>query len=440
MIKLDQQRKISRDQDLIKLVEQVKHSAFKATAIKVEFEGNIGRKDNCGASCQRRSVYRAEIHPGCKYFPDAKVANDFLLEYLSQFGLAERADGGFTLNGRQESWYWKPVAPLVFTRLYSDSETEWTITLSLDQPENILLLPKFVDAFNALAKANKTKKINVEGSGMHMAFLQGTNGYYPTNDDQEPMNRKRFSNFQKSMTPLLPALYFLGTNRMYRQKAITRSLDPRQPMISSEEKYSAIAYRSGALEFRVFDTCYDNRDQILDNAATMARSVSKYWRKQYRDPGMAKFLKKPVYFGGKMVSSRINNLEDCFQVREQLDLLNAGLARIKPPYYTISEIKKVRRFKKNGHNCKGLDVSKYTTRYEEYIRETKWSINHDIAREFYYAVDRMNASEFNDDPKELAKLRQKITRKISKKHPIKPVEEVVFEHVFGRAYLIGGKA
>lgn len=284
-----------RNNELIKLVDRLKRSPFKPTGVKVELEGGIGRQNRCGMNCS--NYLQREPHEGCKYFCDTRVANDFVLEYLSKFGMAEKLPreqwGSF-----DRSWVWKPAGACAYSRVYTDCETEWTITILLDKTENILLLPHLIDAFNALAKANKTKKINVEGAGMHTAFIQGANGLYPlTNSDEH--NEIRFRNFSKSMTPLLPALYFLGSNRMSRGKAITRSFGPRQPLISNREKYSAVAYRGGALEFRVFDTCYDNREHILDNVAVMARSVAKYWRRQYRNPGMDKYLTKPVYFGNK---------------------------------------------------------------------------------------------------------------------------------------------
>lgn len=425
------EQKTSRDLDLVKLIERVKRSPLKPTAIKVEMEGRIGRTDRCGVNCKVRRD--GEPHVGCKNFSNVRIAHDFALQYLVQFGLAERV--GKDEQHPQHSFMFKPKYPCRFSKIYTDSETEWTITIDLKEPENVLLLPHLIDAFNHLAKANRNGAIDVKGSGMHMAFLQGENGMYPSEEDRDPVQQKRFENFAKSMTPLLPALYLLGANRTFRNKGITRSLAPRMPQISHSEKYSAVAYRYGAVEFRVFDTCYDNREQILDNAAVMARSIAKYWRKTYRDPGMKKYMEKPIYFGGNG-SQSINNLDDLFMLKEHIVLLNAGLQRIKPTYLTVKEIKAVRKFKRNGHNCHKIDVAKYETVYTEYLNQVRWENEVSILRDLYYNVEGMSSRNF--DPSQIAVLRRGIAKRIKDKRPVKPIEMVAYEQEFGAGFVLGG--
>lgn len=425
-------QKLKRDEELVKLIDRVKRSPAKVTALKVEMEGRINRTNRCDEDCSLN--LRSEAHVGCKQFSSVRVAHDYVLQYLVPFGLAEAVPE--EAQPPQHSYKFRPVYPCRFSKIYTDSETEWTITIDLKESENVLLAPHLIDAFNHLAEANG-KGIDVLGSGMHMAFLQGKNGVYPSDEHRSKVQQQRFANFQKSMTPLLPALYLLGANRTQDGIGITRSLGARMPQVSNSDKYSAIAYRMGAIEFRVFDTCYDNREQILDNVAVMARSMSKYWRKTYRSPGMEKYMTKPVYFGGNN-DDCVNKLDSLFMLKEQVDLLNAGLKRIKPPYLSVRDIKASRLFKRNGRNCKKLDTVKYQTYYTQYLKSVKWEIETAIARDVYYNLDGMSRNTFDMTPQQLSALRKKIARKIRKSKTIHPIERIAYEQEFGPAIILGG--
>lgn len=426
-----------RNNELIKLVDRLKRSPFKPTGVKIELEGGIGRRNRCGANCSFAN--EGEPHEGCKCFSDTRVANDFVLAYLEQFGLSKKLP-------RQEwgtfrySYVYVMTGACAFSRVYTDCETEWTITIRLDKSENVLVLPHLIDAFNALAKANGTKKINVDGAGMHTAFIQGKNGMYPAeNNDQ--YNNIRFKNFSKSMTPLLPALYFLGSNRMSRGKAITRSFGPRQPAVSNADKYSAVAYRGGALEFRVFDTCYDDREHVLDNVAVMARSVAKYWRREYRSPAVDKYLTKPVYFGNTKWES-INKLEDLFTVKEQIQLLNEGLRRLKPNYYSISDIKLKRKFKKTQNTCKQVNLDKHRDAYKKYLNRLNWDVQWSVSRDMYNYVDSIgyNSEQEDNIEEKIEKARQDILARTLKARKPKEFEAFATELETQGTYCVGGKA
>lgn len=434
-VKITKEFEEIRNKEVVALVDRVIRSPFKPTGIKIELEGAMGRTNKCGVECS--TYLQRRPHMGCKYFNDTRVANDFVLAYLEQFGLSEKLPenewGKF-----QYSYTYIMKKPCAFSRVYTDSETEWTITLLLDKAENVLYLPHIIDAFNALAKANGTKKINVSGSGLHTAFIQGKDGVYPSSRDD--MDFQRFDNFSKSMTPLLPALFFLGSNRMSRGKAITRSFGCRQPAVSGDDKYSAIAYRHGALEFRVFDTCYDDREHVLDNVAVMARSVAKYWRKEYRNPQMDKFLTKPVYFGNNKMGQAVNKLDDCFTTKEQIQLLNEGLRRIKPTYYSIKDVKTKRKFKKTQNSCKPLDFGVYRADYKRYLAERAWNLQMNIARDVYYFVDQLPSSEFSVGlSKVVDKKREEVAKHLAKKQPVTPFEEYAMNKEMSGAKCIGGK-
>lgn len=301
-----------REKEIVKLVNRVKHSKFKATAIKVEMEGRIGRK----------GMLRSNQN-----------ANDFMLEYLSQFGLARKRRKSDTFSFNYSTRF-VPQLPLVFSKIYNDQETEWTFTIMLDNPENALLLRNCIDAFNELKKANGSRSIQVEYAGMHMSFLQDTNGLYPASIYDE----SEFLAFQNSATQLLPALFFASANIKKKGKTITRAIGCRNANISTG-KYNAIHYYGGALEYRVFDTSYSNREHILDNVAFMAKMTANYWG-----------VRKPVKASFSSFGSYKNtgyDINDWFEHREHIVALNYGLKCIKPSYLKIRDMKKQRNFTKS---------------------------------------------------------------------------------------------
>lgn len=416
-----------REQIAVDLVTKVVKGEGKFTAVKVESEGRLNRRDMCNEACTWRTERKP--HVGCKRFNDVKVAQDYILRELAKVGLAKRCKYGETIWG----YLYKPCTPLVFSKVYTDSETEWTTTLLLKRPEDVLFAPFIVDAFNALAAANGNG-IDVSGSGMHTAFIQGAKGVYPS--DPIAGQQEMFENFAKSMRPLLPALYLLGANRMQDGEGITRSTNPRQPIISSTDKYSAVAYRYGALEFRVFDTCYDNRDQLLDNIVVMAQAVSKYWHKKYNKPSV--LVDKPVYFGNNEVNSHpVNKLECLYVVKDHIVLLNKGLRCIKPPYMTVKELKHARNFKLTVRGIKNtISTEAVEGQYARHLREIEVNRIRNEASEFYYMVDRMG-SGVEDIKKYVKNCRAKAKRMAKKAYTPKPIEKFAYENQFGRGYPLG---
>lgn len=415
-----------REKTAVKLIKRVVTGEGKFTAVKVESEGCLDRRNRCTTKC---TLGKGRPHLGCKDFRDTKVANDFILKYLAKHGLAKRCKVGES----RWSYLYAPKTPLAFSRVYTDSETEWTTTLLLKEASDVLYSPILVDAWNELAKANGNG-INVNGSGMHTAFIQGENGIYPSTTAKDQV--KLFDNFAKSMRPLLPALYLLGANRMEKGKAITRSTDPRCPMISNHEKYSAIAYRQGALEFRVFDTCYDNRDQLLDNIVVMAQAVSKYWHAKYQKPNVT--IDKPVYFGTTASHANVNKLESLFVVKEHIVILNAGLRCIKPPYLTVTQIKKARGFKLTVRGVKQkIDIVKYQKEYKSYLDGLTIKQTISSARTFYELTQNLQYDRPADLKSAIAQFHKKANKKAKDLHPVSPIEEIAYRGKFGAAYPLG---
>lgn len=426
---------LNREEVILKTIRDAHKSEFGLTAVKVEMEAGLGRSSTrhvernrngncthcrrgrtpcvCCNESDRRGQHPCEWctdrNPDCSdchgtgwydcddcegtgtfecnycrgaYHSDTKSRNwsnntecqDFLLEYLSQFGLARRKRRTDDVASHYGKWI--PKLPLVFSYLYSDGgDTEWTFTLLIKDETKAFLLRECVNAFNALAAAIRVDgglpEINVERAGMHMSLLNSPNGEYEysnTNADD-----RRFENYRKSMILLLPAVYLLGAS-----SHVTRSLSPRTPAVSSNDKYSAIYYQGGALEFRVFDTCYGDPEQILDNLVTMCRTL-KYWSLKYKRNYLNKVTTK-VRFG----NDNGRELERLYLTIEHIDLLNRGLKLIKPPYQTITDIKKQRNFNVSKRTLGGKmkDLLKQVEQeYKEYERQFSWEI---VMREHNY--------------------------------------------------------
>lgn len=283
---------------VLEAVRKLKTSPFKATAIKVEMEGGIGRTEDCD------------------------WCTDWFNEHLSD----------------------RAKAALVYLACYPDGgDTEITFTISLADPTNVLVLPEFIDLYNELSREAGSGHVNVSNAGMHMALLNDSKCRYPGTDSKIEW-RSRFENMQRSCSLLMPALFFLGST--YEN---TRSFSPRYPRVSYD-KYSAVHGSDGCLEFRVFDTCYNQPGIILDNVVVMA-NVMQFFRKKY----------KPVKMGvnqvlfGKNGRNGHQPLESHYTTKEHIRLLNAGLNILKPSYYSIEDVKAQRKFGKCEADCADID-------------------------------------------------------------------------------------
>jgi hypothetical protein len=299
---------------------------------------------------------------------DEAVCHDFLLEHLSQYGLAEK-DENLT-DDEKHLWRvkeWRPKYPLTFSRVYHDQtvDTEWTHTLALpkEHPEYIFLMEKCREAWVALGEAIGNG-IGIDNAGMHMSLLFAPDASYPMRFqtiEQEAEFGNKFHNFRKSMVLLMPALYFLGASREN-----TRPFSYRVPQASTS-KYSAIHYIDGALEFRVFDTCYDTPDQILHNFAVMVKCL-KFWSTKYVRNYLDTVTKgKRMRFGTRDGGK----LTDLYITIEHIELLNRGLELIKPDYLTISELKKQRGFDVNKRKLTSKEKEYRLQAAQEYLTYEK---------------------------------------------------------------------
>jgi hypothetical protein len=275
-----------------------------------------------------------------------------------------------------------------------------TFTVPLDNPRNVLHLVAVVEAFKELSD-EIGNGFDVSGAGMHIATLFSKDASYPHDEDNYPKtassplfrligdrrtNSKRLkeaklNNFKRAMTQLLPALYFLASTNensralRYRMPRISTSyLTDRFHDQGGNAHHSAINYHHGAFEFRIFDTCYDSPKMILDDVVVVSKCLH-YLSERYISPQVDKIAKQ-ITFG----CDNSNKLERFYNTKLHLDTLNAGLAKLKPDYYTITELKKQRKFIRTTASIEGLRKEQEDlahVEYQEYEERFKWRLKYD---------------------------------------------------------------
>lgn len=304
------------------------------TGVKIEFEAalfedeyNDGRHYVCGEWTIER-------------------CSAFLLEELHKHRLARKVGEEFKIK--------KPIA---YSEVYDDMsvDTEWTVTLALSKAEDILLLPVIGECWKALLDAvasDTNREADLQNAGMHMALLFGKDAYYTSDAPHSERDLQRYNNFKRSMSMLLPALFFFGANSQDTRKLYFRvpqcgaqsfedhRVSTRQSRYDGNTKFSAIHYVGNALEFRVFDPCYDEPDHLLDNFVVM-RNCLRFWRDNYMSPHLEKYATS-LQFGKGLHDTM--KLEQLYTTAKHLDVLNAGIRKLKPPYLTVKELKEQRGF------------------------------------------------------------------------------------------------
>jgi hypothetical protein len=344
-----------RDEAVLRAVERLKTNPFGTTGIKVELEASLCR-DESDSDALEIVLNNMAMKVGLSSFNNFVVYNeecDVCGEYAED-----------------EAHIHNPLPGIVYARCYNDGsvDTEITFTVSVNKSENVFLLPKMLSAFDDYCLGYEDD-YDVEGAGMHIALINTPDCSYPGSANTANMNR--FRNFRKSMQLLLPALYFLSAHN-----DTTRGLSMREPRIGctenshGHEKFSAVNYTHGAIEFRVFDTCYDKPDAILDNIVVMANCM-RYWRRSYLASGLERVIPS-IMFG----SSGSRSLQRLYTTTQHIDLLNAGLVKLKPSYYTITELKKQRNFSvdRRAYEQRVQEVRKEVEKgYEEYKQRWEWN-------------------------------------------------------------------
>lgn len=300
----------ARDESVRKAIIFMKRCAYKATAIKVELEGELNRHYSdtwTNAACSR---------------------------WLKQHVSKEAKDA------------------LIYSKFYNDGsvDSEFTFTVPIDKAP---LVVEYIKAFKLLA-AKIGNGLEVEGAGMHIAILNSPDGNYPGGNNLDLL---RATNFKKTMTHFLPALYFLGS-----ADHRSRELRYRRPLIDLTSKYAAISGEKHVFEYRLFETCYDRPEAILDFICVIAATLKFYNIR----PINFKFFNTIGEIGFKEGWG----LERFFFTQKHIDALEAGVKILKPTYKTFEQLKKERNFK----------VDKETLSKKDKKEEAKWIFEYQLAK------------------------------------------------------------
>lgn len=404
-------RGLTKEQEILRQVQLAKRSHFGVTAIKIEMEGVFRRRstghanEDC-AKCHGQGSYSHEACAGSgriggnrfysiigsqdclpclgcniqgvQICPDCFDAfkNFASTIYCQQWLLKQMHPMGLSLRKRDGTYV--PKKPLIFGMFYNDQsvDSEFTFTLSIKNEQAIFMLPRIVALWKKLGEAIGNG-LSIQNAGMHTAFIGDKDCVYP---GENPADwRDCMANMDRSMRLLMPALYFLGSDNK-----LSRGMRFRVPRTSTE-KYSAIHYIRNCLEFRVFEPCYDNPERVLDNIVVM-RNCLRFWSHTYRTPSLTKIASQ-INFGNDSGA----NLDRLYTTARHIDLLNAGILKLKPKYKTITELKQERQFTKTKKTfveaIKRMRVEA-KSRYPSYKNRRQWQAIISKQNELSYYLER----------------------------------------------------
>lgn len=304
---------------LEKSINKIKKAGF--SHIKIELEAQLNRDDNSttydtcedcdgqgsialfdrygnevSETSECNSCYgEGEIENDSTRFGDEDDCENFILEHVSQ----------------------ACKDALVYQRFYNDGSVDSEITFTM-KVEDVKYAMEMITAFKSLAD-EIGNGLDVDGAGMHIAVL--TSGRYPTHDS---LPYDKIANFKREVTKLLPALFVSATSGNF-----SRGFSYRQPRIASDEKYSAIYTKGDTnIEYRLFETCYDRPEALLEYVGTIARTLE-----YYADPT------KKVAMQGKTYNMYDNHeMSGLIDSPEQVSIIKKQFSLIKPMGYTIKQI------------------------------------------------------------------------------------------------------
>jgi len=227
--------------------------------------------------------------------------------------------------------------------------------------------------------------LDTRGAGMHIAILNDADGRYgyPSHNNLDEVCT---DNFVDSMTPLLPALYFLGS-----ATHDSRGLSYRRPRISSPwhedgEKYCAINGGNGVFEFRVFETCYQKPEAFYDFLIVIANSL-KFYSRTAHDTRMNL---------GSLGFKRGEGLTRFYYTENHLKALDRGLKLLRPKYKTVEKLKAERGFKYTLKDFKKFEKQREESWKHEYESEVKDRVRYERSRRYYsYVSEYYRSMETN---------------------------------------------
>lgn len=314
--------------------------------IKIEMEADMGREDDeyecdecygegyvdCSA-CDGSGVVIAERPNGS----DIEVECD---ECGGEGRIeCEYCDGSGQRSGEEkwdtdtcEEWILNNVSDearqaLTYSKFYYDGSVDSEMTLTIPV-KDAKYLTEYLTAFKALGD-EIGHGVSTGGAGLHVAVIPAcSNGYYPAPSGSLPV--AKWNNFKREVTKLLPALFMLAS-----VSDVSRPLNYRRPQVSSEEKYSAIfAYNRSCLEYRLFETCYDNPDMIKEYIEVIANTLRFYVDTNLKVTNLDKRF---------TLTDGENKVSRFYTTPDSIMILRNQLKYIKPEGKSVSELMKTRQ-------------------------------------------------------------------------------------------------
>lgn len=347
-------------------IETIKNKGF--SHIKVELEAQLDRGDGDERDCYDCNGSGWARCSDCdnRGYINTEGTEDGQIE--CQYCVGEGETECDECNGRgtndNDSWDTDSCEQFIIDRLspearnaltyynfYDDGsvDSEITFTLPSDKAHHAL---EVMAAFKALAD-EVGNGLNTENAGMHLSLLP--DGKYPC--ERGLLNRSFMANFRREVVKLLPALYFVASH-----DANTRGLEYRKPQVSADDKYSAIfTHGDTCMEFRIFDTCYDQPDSLLEKIEIMSKTLRFYSASKL----------KIGYKDFEFVDA--NDMADKYRTPKAYDVLHEALPVVKPSK-SVDRLKLERgyTFKKRElvSELKSLLANK-RAEYDKYLIEMK---------------------------------------------------------------------
>lgn len=221
-------------------------------------------------------------------------------------------------------------------------DSEMTFTLPVEKAEYVI---EFINAFSALAD-EIGNGLDVDGAGMHIAaMLDSTDGRYPVGTNWPAAN---IENFKDNVELLLPALFIGACSGNF-----TRPLGYRNPKIDFD-KYSAIHItRAGAIEYRLFETCYQRPEAFFEYLGMIAKTLE-----YYKDPS-----KKVERQGEEFVFYDEQGVEGILATPDNIRNIKKQLKLIKPDGMTLKSLQENREIK--------LSVTEANKKYKKTVKRVK---------------------------------------------------------------------
>lgn len=232
--------------------------------------------------------------------------NDWEEQYIDDFEMRFKEN----LNGIDKHFK--------YLRVYHDGsvDTEATLTLRVDYIDE---LPEIIRVFKETCYHFGC--CETQNAGLHITLLEGYK--YPR---EKKLNQAKLNNFKQEVSKLLLGLVYLAS-----PDEQTRSFQFRDLEISDKGKYSAIyTHNDTCLEYRLFDTCYNEPDKILGYLTLIAKTLKYYTNNPKKRVGIAqgvslessdKLLKKHRYGKFEKLTEVYNSRQSRMRLFDELSYL-----------------------------------------------------------------------------------------------------------------------